>query len=63
MKSLTCDLCDHVAVGNSFEEWMNNLKPHYMEAHAEVMSDPTKTKADMEKWMTDNKVRFDAEAQ
>ena len=33
MKTLKCDLCDQVAQGETFEEWMNALKPHYMEAH------------------------------
>ena len=60
MKTLKCDLCDHEAQGETFEEWMNALKPHYAEDHAEVMSDSSKTKEDMEKWMTENKPRFDA---
>ena len=59
MKTLKCDLCDHEAQGETFEEWMNALKPHYMEAHPEVMSDSSKTKDDMEKWMAENKTRFD----
>ena len=49
MKSLTCDLCEFVAQGETFEAWMEALKPHYNEAHADVMKDPTKTKEDMEK--------------
>jgi hypothetical protein len=61
MKTLTCDLCDTTAEGDTFEEWMNALKPHYMETHPEVMADPTKTKEDMGKWMEENKARFDAE--
>lgn len=60
MKSLKCDLCDHVEEGETFEDWMEALKPHYIMSHAAVMRDPTKTKADMEKWMTDNRARFDA---
>ena len=44
---------------DTFEEWMNALKPHYMEAHPEVMGDPSKTKADMEQWMIANKARFE----
>lgn len=60
MKTLTCDLCDHKAQGETFEDWMEALKPHYMEAHADVMNDPTKGKEDMMKWMEENKVRFDA---
>ena len=57
MKTVKCDLCDATAQGETFEEWMNNLKPHYAEAHPEVMSDPN---GDMQKWMSDNKARFEA---
>ncbi len=60
MKTLKCDLCEVTADGKSFEDWMMALMPHYKEAHAEVMNDPNKTKEDMMKWMTENKVRFDA---
>ena len=64
MKTLTCDLCDHVAQGETFEEWMNALKPHYAEAHAEVMESkkgtPEEMRAEMMKWMAENKARFDA---
>lgn len=56
---MTCDLCKHVAQGETFENWMNALKPHYMEAHADVISDPSKTKEDMKKWMRENRVRFE----
>ncbi len=59
MKTLTCDLCDTTAQGETFEEWMEALKPHYMNAHADVMSDPTKTKEDLTQWMVENKNRFD----
>ena len=62
MKTLKCDLCEVTAEGESFEEWMNALRPHYMVAHADVMNDPsrTHTKEDMEKWMADNRARFEA---
>ena len=60
MKTLKCDLCDVTAEGETFEEWMNALQPHYREAHPEVMNDPNHTKADMEKWMAENKARFEA---
>lgn len=65
MKTLKCDLCDHETQGETFEDWMNALKPHYMEAHAEVMkgkegSTPEEMKAQMENWMAENKARFDA---
>ena len=60
MKKLKCDLCAHEAKGETFEAWMEALKPHYFAAHPEVMKDPTKTKADMEKWMVEARKRFDA---
>ena len=64
MKKLTCDLCDHVAQGETFKEWMTALKPHYAQAHADVMNSkkgtPEEMKADMMKWMAENKVRFEA---
>jgi hypothetical protein len=59
MKTLKCDLCDTTADGETFEEWMTALRPHYMEAHADVMNDSSKTKEDMERWMAENKARFD----
>ena len=59
MKTLSCDLCDYEASGETFEAWMEALKPHYMKDHSEVMKDPSKTKEDMEKWMVENKTRFE----
>lgn len=64
MKLLKCDLCDHEAKGETFEEWMNSLKPHYAEAHADVMKNkmgtPEEMKTEMMKWMDENRARFDA---
>ena len=60
MKTLKCDLCEVTAEGETFEEWMKALRPHYIEAHAEVMNDSSKTKEEMENWMAENKARFEA---
>ncbi len=64
MKMMKCDLCDHEATGETFENWMNALKPHYAEAHADVMESkkgaPEEMKAEMMKWMAQNKARFEA---
>ena len=57
MKTLNCDLCDHKAQGETFEEWMKVLRPHYMEAHADVVKDGNEE--NRAKWMTENKARFD----
>ena len=64
MKTLKCDLCEVTAEGETFEAWMKALMPHYMQAHADVMkgkdglSDEEK-KAEMNKWMVENKARFE----
>ena len=60
MKTLKCDLCEHEAQGETFEAWMEALKPHYFAAHPDVMKDSSKTKEDMGKWMMEAKKRFDA---
>lgn len=59
MKTLKCDLCEHEAQGETFEDWMHALMPHYKEVHKDVMSDPNKTKEDMVDWMKENQERFD----
>jgi len=60
MKTLKCDLCEETATGETFDEWMKALYPHYLERHPEIMNDPSKTKEDGERWMAENKVRFEA---
>ena len=65
MKKLKCDLCDHEAQGETFEEWMKALMPHYMKAHADVMKKTHKMskkdqKKHQQKWMVENKSRFDS---
>ncbi|MBP6942746.1 MAG: hypothetical protein KBB55_01745 [Candidatus Buchananbacteria bacterium] len=57
MKTLTCDLCEVTAQGETFVDWLTALKPHYMQAHPEVMNDPN---GDMNKWMAENESRFQA---
>ena len=60
MKTLKCDLCEATAEGETFDAWMQALMPHYKTAHADVMNDPSKTKEDHQKWMVENKARFEA---
>lgn len=65
MKTLKCDLCDVTVSGETFEEWMDALKPHYLQSHADVMmgkvglSDEEKM-AEMNTWMAENRARFEA---
>jgi hypothetical protein len=65
MKTLKCDLCEHEAQGETFEEWMKALMPHWMKAHADVMKNTGKMakedqKKHQQKWMAENKTRFEA---
>jgi len=65
MKTLKCDLCEHEAQGETFEGWVKALMPHYMEAHTDAMKgkegmNEENMKAEKEKWMTENKTRFNA---
>ena len=64
MKTLKCDRCEYQAQGETFEAWMEALKPHYAEGHVDVMASKKGTaeemKAEMMKWMTENKARFEA---
>ncbi|MCD5381132.1 MAG: hypothetical protein LR008_00980 [Candidatus Pacebacteria bacterium] len=65
MKTIKCDLCEVTADGEAFEDWMQALLPHYMDAHADVMKgkegmSAEDKKQEMDKWMSDNRVRFDA---
>lgn len=60
MKTVSCDLCDVTADGETFEEWMTALRPHYMEAHSDVMNNSSHTKEDMEKWMAENRARYES---
>lgn len=59
MKILKCDLCDHEVRAGSFNEWMKNLQPHYLRAHADVINDPNNGPEQMQKWMNENKERFE----
>ena len=59
MKTLKCDLCEATEDGETFEEWMKALHPHYMEAHADVIKNASEEKH--QEWMVENKARFDAQ--
>jgi hypothetical protein len=66
MKTLKCDLCDYQASGETFESWMEALKSHYAEEHADFMKQKGEQSKDeqmagMQKWMTENKARFDSQ--
>jgi hypothetical protein len=57
---MECDLCDHVASGETFEDWMKALAPHYKVAHADVMNDPGNGEEERARWLAENRARFEA---
>lgn len=61
MKTLSCDLCPESFSAESFEAWFEQMKKHYMSAHAEVMkANASKTKEEGMQWMADMKAKFEA---
>ncbi len=65
MKTMTCDKCAHEAQGETFEQWMEALKPHWKEAHADIMQEKmampeAERNAEMMKWMAEQKAKFEA---
>lgn len=64
MKTLKCDRCEVTADGETFDDWMKALMPHYMEAHADFMKSQSQMpKEEQERaqaqWMAENKKRFE----
>lgn len=61
MKSLKCDLCEISFEAKSFDSWLEQMKPHYMQNHQDFMQANAKKGAEgMKAWMLENKARFDA---
>lgn len=65
MKTLSCDICDVEFTAATFEDWMEQMKPHYMSDHADFMEakkDQPNAQEEGMKWMAENRARFDSEA-
>lgn len=61
MKTLSCDLCETTFDAETFEDWFEQMKPHYMSDHADFMKEAAnKTPEEGMKWMEDNRKRFAA---
>jgi hypothetical protein len=61
MKTLSCDMCDKTFSAETFEEWFEQMKGHYMTDHADIMSaNANKSKEEGMTWMADMKAKFDA---
>ena len=61
MKAMACDQCDKTFSADSFEDWFEQMKNHYMAAHADIMSaNAGKSKEEGMAWMAEMKARFEA---
>jgi predicted small metal-binding protein len=67
MKQMTCAQmggpkdCDHMIMGNTPEEMVNNGTEHVKKAHPEMAKDMEKmTPEETKKWMDDFKIKFNA---
>lgn len=61
MKTLSCDMCDKKFSADTFAEWFEQMKRHYMSDHADVMAkNANKPKEEGMKWMADMKAQFEA---
>lgn len=61
MKTMTCDLCETEFSAESFEEWFEQMKGHYMSDHADFMeASKNKSKEEGMKWMADMKAKFES---
>jgi hypothetical protein len=54
-----------MAEGETFEAWMEAMKPHYREVHSDYMKSkgelsPEEQQSEMQKWMQENRARFEA---
>lgn len=58
MKTITCLDCDRQFSGESKEEVMQNMMPHYMEAHKDVMEAGNEEKK--KEWFAEFQQRWEA---
>ena len=55
---MKCPDCEELFTGNTAEEVMQNMHPHYTEAHKDIMATATKEK--MAAWMKQFHADFEA---
>ncbi len=60
MKKLSCDICNVEFTADTFDGWFQQMMPHYMADHADVMAaNKDKTKEEGAQWMAVAKTRFE----
>jgi hypothetical protein len=61
MKTMQCDMCDQTFSADTFEQWFEQMKGHYMKDHADFMAQSqNKSQEEGMKWMADMRAKFDA---
>ena len=61
MATMKCDMCEKDFSGDTFEDWFNQMKGHYMSDHADFMAQSqNKSKEEGMKWMADMKSKFES---
>ena len=61
MKTLACEICDQPVEGETFDDWFQTMRAHWMADHADVMASMAdKPKEEGWKWMEAARAKFDA---
>jgi hypothetical protein len=61
MKTMACDQCEQTFSADSFEDWFEQAKHHYMSDHADLMAaNASKSKEEGLAWMANMKAKFEA---
>ena len=61
MPTMSCDQCEQEFTADTFDEWFQRMRQHYMADHADFMkASANKSKEEGMKWMADMKAEFEA---
>jgi hypothetical protein len=63
MKTMTCEICSHPMSAETFEQWTEQAKVHWMQQHSDIMQqmkEAGKGAEDAAKWMAAAQAKFEA---
>jgi hypothetical protein len=63
MKTMKCDICDNEFSAETFDQWFEQMKGHYMSEHADFMKEAQSkpnSKEEGMKWMAEMKEKFES---
>lgn len=63
MKTMSCDNCDATFSAETFQAWVELMKPHYAQEHKEFMASkaslsPEEQQKEMQQWFAEQETRF-----